>query len=174
MRVRLGTDADIPSIMDIVQRAIPIMHAVGNYQWDGVTYPLNEHFHADVLKSQLWVAESDDGIVAGFAALTKDQSDEYADAGCDLSMPAIVPHRMAVDVSFRRQGVALLLFDKAEELARDNGYTLVRVDTNSGNSSMNKLILKADYRFMGEINLDGLGDMKFNCYEKVVGWDRYL
>ena len=166
MRVRLGTDADIPSILAIVQRAVPIMHSMGNYQWDGVTYPLQSHFHDDVVSSQLWIVESDDGIIAGFAALTRDQSEEYADAGCDIRIPAIVPHRMAVDVSFRRQGVAQLLFSKAEELARDNNYTFVRVDTNSGNSSMQKLILKAGFSFMGEIFLEGLGDMRFSCYEK--------
>ena len=167
MRVRLGTDADIPSIERIVKSVIPLMQAVGNMQWDE-RYPLRDDFATDVIRSNLWVAVDDEDNVAGFAALTKDVCDEYADAGCDLSIPAVVPHRMAVDTAYRGQGVAQLLFIRAEELARELGYTLVRVDTNSFNVPMCSLIVKAGYTFKGEVLLPGKGAMVFNCYEKDV------
>lgn len=168
MRVRLATTDDIPAILNIVSDVVPLMQAVGNLQWDD-TYPTETHFVDDVASRHLWVAEDDiNSVIAGFAAITSIQSDEYGDAGCDISALSVIPHRMAVHVSYRRQGVALLLFEKAEDVAKELGYSYVRVDTNSGNNAMRALILKAGFLFKGEINLSGLGPMKFCCYEKLI------
>lgn len=168
MRIRLATSVDVPRILRIVHKVVPLMQAVGNFQWDE-SYPLEEHFHADIVSRHLWVAEDEvRSVIAGFAAITTIQSQEYADAGCDLSMLSVIPHRMAIDVSYRRQGIALLLFKKAEDLAREIGYPYVRVDTNSGNNAMRALLLKAGFLLKGEIFLSGLGQMKFCCYEKSV------
>ena len=168
MRIRLADIEDIPAIIRIVGDVIPLMHADGNLQW-GDTYPLEVHFKDDIDNRYLWVAEDDiHSVIAGFAAITTIQSEEYADAGCDLSALSVIPHRMAIHVSYRRQGVALLLFEKAEDIAKELGFPYVRVDTNSENKALRALILKAGFLLKGEINLSGLGPMKFCCYEKLV------
>ena len=167
--VRKGKEEDIPSIMKIVNAVIPLMQASGNFQWDEV-YPNKEAFSNDVKIGQCYVAvskETED--ILGVAALTEDQSPEYADAGWDLSIPAIVPHRLAVSPDCRRQGIAATLFAKADELAAERGYNRVRVDTNKVNEPMNLTIKKSGFMFAGEINLSTKPkEMRFNCYEKVL------
>lgn len=165
--VRLGTTDDLEGIMKIVKAVVPLMQAEGNFQWDEV-YPTEAAFAEDIGKGQCWVVVKDD-IVLGVTALTEDQSPEYADCGWDLSIPSIVPHRMAVSPDARRQGVAGMMYAKAEDLARERGFTRVRVDTNKVNAPMNAAIRKAGFTYSGEINLSTKPkDMRFNTYEKIL------
>ena len=95
---RKASHDDLDTITHIAQSlVVPIMNQSGNYQWNN-TYPLRNDFLGDVNNDQLWVAEDKDsgGEIAGFVALTTDQSPEYADVGWDLSVRSIVPHRLAV------------------------------------------------------------------------------
>ena len=168
MRVRRATIGDMQAVVDIAQKVVPLMQGAGNFQWDD-TYPTKEHFLVDVENSHLWVVTDTAGIVIGFGALTTAQPEEYAQSGCDLSKPSIVPHRMAVDPSAQRSGAARLLFDKSEELAREMGYEFVRVDTNTCNVAMQRLILKSGFSMKGEISLDGKsGSLRYFCYEKSI------
>ena len=168
MRVRLATEGDVQAVVQIVQQVIPLMQGAGNYQWDDC-YPTEEHFLNDVQNSHLWVVADTNGAVIGFAALTTAQPEEYALSGCDISKPSIVPHRMAVDPSARRGGAARLLFAKCDELARDMGYNFVRVDTNTCNAAMQRLILTSGFTQKGEISLLGkAGSLRYFCYEKDI------
>ena len=168
MRLRLATTADIADVMAIVQKVVPQMQASGNFQWDE-SYPCAADFETDVEKSQLWLAVDEKSTVVGFSALTTTQPIEYKDCGYDILIPAIVPHRMAVDPSCRRAGLGQLFLSKAEELASAGGLGLVRIDTNASNHAMQKVILKAGYAFRGEIFLTVLaGKLPFCCYEKTI------
>ena len=168
MRTRLATYGDIPQVVQIASKVVPLMQAEGNFQWD-VSYPCYEHFRADVLEGQLWVAVDNLDKIIGFAALTTSQPPEYADSGCDISLPAVVPHRLAVDPAFRRCGAAQLFFTRCEQLALEKGFSYVRVDTNTANIPMQQAILKAGYELKGEISLAvKAGSLRFVCFEKAV------
>jgi GNAT superfamily N-acetyltransferase len=160
--------------MSIVRQVVPMMEAVHNYQWGsnnktGTFYPDEAAFSQDLADGTLWVVEDTEAsIVVGVAALTVDQPDEYGEAGLDLSLPAVVPHRLAVLPQSQGRGVARLLYSKAEDLAREVGWNRVRVDTCTLNGPMNSLIqslgyspAKRDFTFPGKA--DGL---RFCAYEK--------
>jgi GNAT superfamily N-acetyltransferase len=168
MRARLATEGDVQAVVDIAQKVVPLMQGAGNFQWDD-SYPIEEHFFVDVQNSHLWVVTDTADTVVGFGALTTAQPEEYAQSGCDISKPSIVPHRMAVDPSAQRSGAGRLLFDKAEELARESGFQFVRVDTNTCNVAMQRLILKSGFSLKGEISLVGKsGSLRYFCYEKNI------
>ena len=168
MRIRLATYDDLPQVVQVANKVVQLMQAEGNFQWDE-TYPCYEHFKADILETQLWVAVNEDEIIIGFAALTTAQPPEYADSGCDISIPSIVPHRLAVDPAFRRGGIAQLFFARAEQLAKERGFSYVRVDTNTANLAMRQVILKSGYKLKGEISLAvKAGSLRFFCFEKVI------
>ena len=164
MLVRQGRNEDIPSIMDLVRRVVPLMRAAGNLQWDSA-YPNPAVFERDVQHEQLWLAEIEVSI-AGVAALTTEQEHEYADVGWDISERAIVVHRLAVDPAFRGKGVAAALMLQAETVARELGITVLRVDTNTQNEATQKLFPKLGYTFSGEISLRFRPGLRFFCYEK--------
>ena len=158
---------DLPAILALVRRVVPLMQASGNFQWSA-DYPNAEVFTNDIAHQQLWVAELD-GAVAGVAALTQDQDAEYAQADWDVTVPALVTHRLAVDPAAQGRGVALALMEQAEKEARAQGLKVLRVDTNSENIATQKLFPKLGYRFAGEITLAFRPGLRFFCYEKQLG-----
>lgn len=164
MTIRLATLADLPNLLALLKRVVPLMHETGNFQWDE-HYPNAMVFSQDIEKGQLWIAEIDEQL-AGVAALTEDQEPEYAQVGFDLTQRAVVTHRLAVDPAFRGQGVAAALLTQAEQLARERGLAFLRIDTNSENQSTQKLFPKLGYVYAGEITLSFRPGLRFLAYEK--------
>lgn len=164
MNLRRAQLEDVPVIMAVIRRVVPLMRATGNLQWDDV-YPNPGVFARDIEKEQLWVAEID-GNVAGVAAITEDQEPEYARVGWDITEPAIVVHRVAVDPEFRGQGVAEALMRQAEVVAAERGIAVLRVDTNTQNQATQKLFPKLGYTLSGETELGFRAGLRFLCYEK--------
>ena len=161
---RRATAADLPAILALVRRVVPLMHATGNFQWSA-DYPNEAVFLRDIEQQQLWVAELD-GTVAGVAALTTDQDEEYAQADWDVTQSALVTHRLAVAPAAQGKGVALALMEQAEKQAGAQGLKFLRVDTNSENAATQRLFPKLGYRFAGEITLAFRPGLRFFCYEK--------
>lgn len=164
MNVRQGTLEDIDAVMALVRRVVPLMRASGNLQWDE-HYPNPKVFTRDVELSQLWVAELD-SAVAGVAAITQDQEPEYAQIGWDITQPAIVIHRIAVDPAFRGRGIAEALMLQSEEVARSRNIAVLRVDTNIHNQATQKLFPKLGYILSGELGLSFRPGLRFFGYEK--------
>jgi len=166
MHLRLAARDDIPAIMEIVRAVVPLMRATGNLQWDD-TYPNPGAFEEDITLAQLWVA-SIDGKIAGAIAITTEQYPEYAQAGWDITDPAIVVHRLAVNPEFQGKGIAAALLRQAEAVARSRGLGRVLADTNTHNQAMRRLLPKLGYSLSGEITLQFRPGMRFLCYEKVL------
>jgi len=164
MLVRPGTLEDVPAVMALVRRVVPLMQAAGNQQWDA-TYPNAAVFARDAELGQLWVA-IEAGQLLGVAAITTDQEPEYAAVGWDLTETAIVVHRLAVDPAARGRGLALGLMAQAEVEARHRGIATLRVDTNVQNAATQALFPKLGYTLAGEIGLGFRPGLRFRCYEK--------
>jgi ribosomal protein S18 acetylase RimI-like enzyme len=164
MQIRLATQHDLPALMSLVRRVVPLMRATGNLQWDE-TYPNDAVFQRDIDLNQLWIAEVN-GSIAGVAAITMDQEPDYSQVGWDIDEPAIVVHRLAVDPAFRGQGAAGALMQRAEEVAVERGITALRVDTNTNNEATQRLFPKLGYLLAGEISLEFRPGLRFLCYEK--------
>ncbi|QJX46501.1 GNAT family N-acetyltransferase [Hymenobacter taeanensis] len=165
VHIRLATSTDIPAILGLVRRVVPLMQASGNQQWSA-EYPNEEVFQRDIERQHLWLAELD-GQVAAVAALTNnDQDPEYAQADWDPAEPALVTHRLAVDPAAQGSGLAVALLQHAETLATQLGLKTLRVDTNSENLATQRLFPKLGYRYAGEITLGFRPGLRFFCYEK--------
>ncbi len=164
MTIRPAILADVPALLNLLKRVVPMMQKAGNFQWDD-HYPNATVFEQDINKNQLWVAVVNDQL-AGVAALTEDQEPEYDQVGFDLSQRAVVTHRLAVDPTFRGQGVAAALLQQAEQIALERGIAFLRIDTNSENKVTQKLFPKMGYQYAGEITLSFRPGLRFLAYEK--------
>lgn len=165
--LRRGTLHDIPAILLLIRKVVPLMRAAGNLQWDDA-YPNFEVFTRDVAQGFLWVVEAPTGIV-GVAAITTDQEPEYAQVGWDIAEPAVVTHRLAVDPELRGHGIAARLLKQAETVAAECGISVLRIDTNTQNRATQKLFPKLGYVLAGEIGLGFRQGLRFLCYEKRLG-----
>lgn len=168
MIIRKATASDVDQVMLFIPAVVKMLNDGGNFQWDA-NYPLATDFLGDVENNTLYVAVDElcDDKVVGVAALTTDQYPEYADVGMDTSEKAIVPHRVAVSVEYRGQRIAEKFFVKAEELAKELGIDLVRVDTNVKNLAMRHIIEKMGYQHFGDVGFSFKpADQRFCCFEK--------
>ncbi len=164
MQIRLAQTDDIPTIMALVRRVVPLMRAAGNLQWDE-HYPNPEVFARDIAAGHLWVAVVE-GRLGGVAAMTSSQEPEYAQVGWDITDAAVVVHRLAVDPAMHGKGVASALMQQAEVVAQSSKVTILRVDTNSRNEATQRLFPKLGYTYAGEISLRHRPGLRFLCYEK--------
>lgn len=164
MLIRLATHADLPQLLALIRRVVPAMQATGNFQWDA-TYPNESVFRDDIDRQQLWVADVA-GELAGVTALTDEQYAEYAQVGWDITEPAVVTHRLAVDPAFRGRGVAKALVLQADAVARQRGLALLRIDTNTQNQVAQRLFSGLGYVYAGDFDLAFRPGLRFSCYEK--------
>lgn len=170
MHIRPATLTDVPFIMELISKVVPVMNASGNFQWDSA-YPNAQVFEKDIALKQLWVAEID-GKIAGVAAITTDQEPEYANVGWDINETAIVTHRLAVSPEHQGRGVAAALLKQAEDEAISRRINLLRIDTNTSNEATQRLFPKLGYEFAGEIDLGFRPNLRFYCYEKKLDESR--
>lgn len=166
MTINLATLEDVPQIMALVKKVIPLMHKSGNFQW-GDDYPTSKVFIRDVALNQLWISKLDHKVV-GLAAITTDQDPEYADVGWNIADKAIVTHRLAVDPDCQGMGIAKALMSQADQVAAASGINILRVDTNSENAATNALFPKLGYQFSGEISFPRRPGLRFYCYQKLL------
>lgn len=168
MQIRLAQPDDLPALISLIERVVPLMRAAGNLQW-GEDYPAAADLTADIAAGELWLAETAPGELAGLAAITTQQTPEYAAVGWDLREPAIVIHRLAVAPEQRRAGVASALMRQAEQVARTRGIGVLRVDTNSANQAVQRMLPQLGYSYAGEIGLAIRPGQRFLCFSKRIG-----
>lgn len=150
--------------MALMRRVVPTMRETGNHQWDE-EYPNEDVFARDIDLGELWVAEQE-GALAGVAAITTDQSPEYADVGWDLTETAIVVHRLAVDPTFREAGLGAALMQQAEAIAHARTISVLRIDTSLQNTAAQRMFIRLGYTYAGEIALHFRPGLRILCYEK--------
>ncbi len=159
--IRLAKANDLDRIDALSLQTIKDMRARGIRQWD-TTYPRKEHFAADIEKDALYVYEEDDRILGAMAVLPGDEKVYRSVAW--MRADSLAVHRIVVDPSAQRKGVAtalfLWLFRKAESL----GMESIRIDTHPGNERMRAFLDKLQFAYM-----DYIPSIHRLAYERLVG-----
>jgi ribosomal protein S18 acetylase RimI-like enzyme len=68
--------------------------------------------------------------------------------------------------SAQGRGIAQKFIEYAEKVARERGYSYVRVDTNSMNETMQRLFTRCGFQFIQDISLKNKPGLLFKLYEK--------
>ncbi len=137
----------------------------GSKQWqDG--YPNEATVQEDLKKGYAYVFVIGDKIAA-YAAIIFDEDPAYSDIkGQWLTDGDYVNiHRVATSKAFKRQGVALRLFQEIELLCLNQGVYSIKIDTNFDNIPMLKIMDRLNYTYCGEVMVGGAPRKAF---EKVL------
>lgn len=140
------------------------MRANGVEQWDEI-YPNPEVLSADIEAGTLHILPADGGPAASIV-LNEHQDKEYED-GCWRYTEGkfLVIHRLCVAPLHQGRGVAKRMMRYAEELARKNGYSAIRLDAFSQNPISLRLYQGLGFQKAGTITFrKGL----FYLFEKGV------
>lgn len=154
MQFRRAGEKDIDAICAIIYDAVSYMLAEGRQQWTS-SYPARTHIADDVACGRGYVLEDETGIVAyGAVVFTGEPAYGQLNGSWVSDAPYVVVHRLAVAQSARGKGLSVAFMRETEALARRNGVTNFRIDTNFDNAQMLHLMDKLGFTYRGEVRYE--------------------
>lgn len=166
MFLRMATIQDLPYILKIKEKVVPIMQASGNFQWSD-QYPNEGKFKEDLGDDSLYVYE-ENNMIKGFLAVDNKHPYPYDDIPWELTRAdSRALHRMAVDPDFQGQGIASKMMREIEHRLAAAGIKGIHTDTSLENERMQSQFEKNGYEYRGQMNLDENLDDWYTAYEKV-------
>lgn len=154
---------ELDTLLDIVQAATRHMEAKGIHQWDDI-YPDRAILQTDIDSQHMHVIEVQ-GRIVGMISINDSQSPEYQYVKWKYSGRVLVIHRLTIDPSHQRQGMATRLMDFAEKTAEKQGYETIRFDAFTQNPGATALYGHLGYEKAGTVRFrKGV----FFCFEKPV------
>ncbi len=136
-------------------------------QWS-TSYPTIGIFENDIKRKELYVMEID-GKPIGTIVISTHMDEEYVPVNwLTPSGNNIYIHRLAVHPEHQKKGYAQELMTFAENYARENKYTSIRLDTFSQNKRNQHFYEIRGYQKLEDIYFPNQSDDHFHCYELVL------
>ena len=173
--IRLATEVDLPAVSAIYEAILDQEDATGvRYTgWQRGSYPTAATAREIFNAGTLYVGVDENGTVWGSMNLNGYQLPEYAKG--DWAFPAddrqvAVIHTLTIDPRRAGQGLARQMVAFAEETARQQGKTVLRLDTGIENLPANRLYPALGYRLVGTVDVFFMGyaTRPLNLYEKAL------
>ena len=164
--IRKVAVCELDRVCEILSSVVAHMKSTGFTQWDE-EYPTCEILMRDIGYCCLYGAYQN-GMLMGFAALNRHQSEEYGEITWRFGGPYLVVHRLQVDPAFRGRGAAYDLMLYAESLAKDTGCRAIRLDTRCDNAAAVGLYEKLGYQKRGHVHFPRMMEYEFPCFEKQI------
>ena len=158
---------DLPEILELVAVCTRHMNIGGNEQWKKGVYPTEEMLIGDIEKGNLYILFDAGSIIA--IVVTDDVGDpEYEPLEWKYTEGRIAyMHRMCIHPDLQGTGLAGKMWDFAEDLARERGFTHMRLDTYMRNKQVQGMIERRGYERVGTVSFPPW-DLPYICYEKAL------
>ena len=163
--IRKATVLDLNSIMQITKACAKHMINQQIFQWNE-HYPNRNAFKNDVQRGELYVYMQNN-ICIGCIVITTIKDVEYVPIEWLTKDKNIYIHRLAVHPKYQGKGIAQHMMTFAENYAKINGYSSVRLDTFSQNKRNQKFYETRGYKRLGNIYFPKQSKHPFYCYELV-------
>ena len=165
---RRASEADIPTLMDIMAQGIARLNAQGVAQWQ-TGFPNEDVFRADIAAGNCWLFGHEDAP-AGCVAIYTTPDPDYDDIdGAWLTDGAYgAVHRVAVTDAYVGRGLGEEMLQFAEDILCGFGLPSVRIDTHRDNRIMRGLLEKRGYIYCGALRhaVETREGREFAGYEK--------
>lgn len=167
MEFRKAIEADIYSIMNIINQAQAYFKKHGINQWQN-NYPNSETVENDIKNKNGYVLLENNIIIGTVvASFDLDKNYESIYEGKWMSNHKyIVIHRLAVDSSYKGLGLSSVIINNIEKFSLSKGVYCIKVDTHRENISMQKLLRKNGFQYCGIIYLEDKSERI--AFEKVL------
>lgn len=167
MEFRQANISDLDQIVEIIELSKKYLKETKVDQWqDG--YPAKEDLGRDIESRNSYVLTNKDEIVAT-TVISLDGESTYNsifNGEWITNEEYIVMHRVAVHDRYKGKGIFKELIKEAENLALNKGIFSIKIDTHRDNISMQKAVLKNDFKKCGIIYLED-GSERI-AFEKVM------
>lgn len=167
MNIRTANQQDIATLLQITKACANDMISKEIFQWDN-EYPSLQVFQNDYNRNELYVLQIKNEIV-GCITISTFMDKEYETINWLTSNKHnIYIHRLAIHPKHQKKGYAQALMNFAENHARKQNYTSVRLDTFSVNRRNNKFYQQRGYQKTGEVYFPRQSKYSFYCYELIL------
>lgn len=167
MEFRQANISDLDQIVEIIELSKKYLKETKVDQWqDG--YPAKEDLRRDIESGNSYVLTNKDEIVAT-TVISLDGESTYNsifNGEWITNEEYIVMHRVAVHDKYKGKGIFKELIKEAESLALNKGISSIKIDTHRDNISMQRAVVKNDFKRYGIIYL-GDGSERI-AFEKVL------
>jgi len=164
---RKATPEDVNQILKITKACAAHMMHQNIFQWNEY-YPNASAFNKDIDRGECYVLESANEII-GCITISTFMDEEYTPIKwLAPNKNNIYIHRLAVHPKFQHNGYAQQLLTFAENYAKNNNYTSIRLDTFSQNKRNQKFYELRGYKKLGDIYFLKQSKFPFHCYELVL------
>lgn len=145
MLIRLANLDDLDIIMQMIENGRAHIQTYHIDQWIN-GYPSVETISEDINLKRGYLLTDNDEILAYYVVLNHDECYDVIDGKWLDESEYVAIHRVAVRDT--QSGLGTKLFTELK-----NRHNHIRVDTHEGNISMNKCLLKNDFKYCGVIHL---------------------
>ncbi|MDH2335868.1 GNAT family N-acetyltransferase [Clostridium perfringens] len=167
MEFRQAKISDLDQIVEIIELSKKYLKETKVDQWqDG--YPEKEDLRRDIESGNSYVLTNKDEIVAT-TVISLDGESTYNsifNGEWITNEDYIVMHRVAVHDKYKGKGIFKELIKEAENLALNKGISSIKIDTHRDNISMQRAVVKNDFKKCGIIYLED-GSERI-AFEKVL------
>lgn len=152
MEIHNSLPEDIDAIFGLYEMATAYQQYLGRTDWKGFERALVEREIAE--KRQWKIVE--DGTIACVFVTTFSDPYIWQERNED---PSVYLHRIATHEHYRGRGYVKQIAQWAEQYARDNGKSFVRMDTMSGNEKLNAYYESCGFTYLGVTEFTETGDL---------------
>ena len=167
MEFRKSTINDMPDIMNIFKQAQSYFKENRIDQWQN-NYPNENVISNDIKNNDSYVMVLNDKVIATIFASFEEEItyNKIYDGKWLNDDDYCVIHRIAVDNSFKGQGIFYKLIKNVEKLCKSKGIHTIKVDTHEDNITMQNTLNKNGFKYCGVIYLED-GDKRV-AYQKNI------
>lgn len=152
-KLRPATIADVGREVEIFADAKKVLKERNIPQWQDGKYPSQADALSDLELKQSYVLENKAGEIVAIGSVGYAPEELYDDSRFIHSTKYAILHRTVVDSNYGGQGIGKELLRQLMQVAKDNGYHDIRIDTHPLNIAMHKTILNMGFHIIGEIML---------------------
>jgi len=155
MEFKLAQAEHLDELCRITADAKAQMRRLKLDQWQR-GYPCREDWARDIAARRIFIAVEDGCILGAFLFQTvPDASYAVIDGAWLSDAPYATMHRVCVAETCKGQGIAGKLFTQGLNMAREQGFASVRIDTHEENRPMRRALEKAGFTLCGTVRLKG-------------------
>ncbi|MDM0449833.1 GNAT family N-acetyltransferase [Clostridium perfringens] len=155
MEFRQAKISDLDQIVEIIELSKKYLKETKVDQWQN-GYPAKEDLRRDIESGNSYVLTNKDEIVATTLISLEGEStyNSIFNGEWITNEEYIVMHRVAVHEKYKGKGIFKELIKEAESLALNKGISSIKIDTHRDNISMQRAVVKNDFKKCGIIYLE--------------------
>lgn len=155
MEFRKSAIKDIDEIMRIINEAKLYFKENNINQWqDG--YPNKDVILNDIKNEESFVVINDNKVIGTVVISFKGEKTYnkiYEGTWLSNNDYAVI-HRIAISNEFKGFGIGTMIIEEAQKLAFEKNIRSIKIDTYKDNISMQKLLIKNNFKYCGVIYLE--------------------